>query len=67
MASLKWKNAHSAPKVEGPIRCHKCRLMCRDAEHYLSHKCQSGFELASYDAAQNAPGKVRVNHLPKRT
>ena len=30
-------------KVEGPIRCHKCQLMCRDAEHYLSHlstKCE---------------------------
>jgi hypothetical protein len=30
-------------KVEGPIRCHKCQLMCRDAEHYLRHlsaKCE---------------------------
>jgi len=26
-------------KVKGPIRCHKCQLKCRDAEHYLSHKC----------------------------
>ena len=30
-----------APKVKGPIRCHKCQLVCRDAEHYLSHKCDS--------------------------
>ena len=28
-------------KVKGPIRCHKCQLMCRDAEHYLSHACTS--------------------------
>jgi hypothetical protein len=28
-------------KVKGPIRCHKCQLVCRDAEHYLSHKCDS--------------------------
>jgi hypothetical protein len=41
MASLKWKNANPASKVVGPIRCHTCRLVCRDAEHYLSHKCQS--------------------------
>jgi hypothetical protein len=27
-------------KVLGPIRCHKCQLKCRDAEHYLSHKCE---------------------------
>jgi len=26
-------------KVKGPIRCHKCRLNCTDAEHYLNHKC----------------------------
>jgi hypothetical protein len=26
--------------VKGPIRCHKCQLKCRDAEHYLSHKCE---------------------------
>lgn len=29
------------PKVIGPIRCHKCQLKCRDAEHYLSHKCEA--------------------------
>jgi Pyruvate/2-oxoacid:ferredoxin oxidoreductase delta subunit len=40
MAPLKWKNAHPASKVEGPIRCHTCRLMCRDAATYLSHKCE---------------------------
>jgi hypothetical protein len=27
-------------KVKGPIRCHKCQLKCRDAEHYLNHKCE---------------------------
>ena len=26
--------------VKGPIRCHKCQLMCIDAEHYLGHKCE---------------------------
>jgi hypothetical protein len=25
--------------VKGPIRCHKCQLMCIDAEHYLGHQC----------------------------
>lgn len=29
------------PKVKGPIRCHKCQMKCRDAEHYLSHKCEA--------------------------
>jgi len=41
MASIRWKNTASAPKVKGPIRCHSCRLMCRDAEHYLSHQCKT--------------------------
>ncbi len=27
-------------KVKGPIRCHKCQLKCRDADHYLHHKCE---------------------------
>lgn len=27
-------------KVKGPIRCHKCQLNCRDADHYLSHECK---------------------------
>jgi hypothetical protein len=27
------------PVVKGPIRCHKCQLLCRDAEHYLNHGC----------------------------
>ncbi len=40
MAPIKWKEANSAPKVKGPIRCHTCRSMCRDAEHYLNHKCE---------------------------
>ena len=26
--------------VKGPIRCHKCQLVCRDAEQYLSHACE---------------------------
>lgn len=36
---MTFANASSAApsKVEGPIRCHKCQLMCRDAKHYLSH------------------------------
>ena len=28
------------PEVRGPIRCHVCRLIYCDAEHYLSHKCE---------------------------
>ena len=40
MAPLKRKNARSASKVEGPIRCHTCNLVCSDAEHYLSHTCK---------------------------
>jgi len=40
MATLRWKKVGAAPKVEGPIRCHRCRLMCRDAEHYLQHQCE---------------------------
>jgi len=34
------EHANIPPKVKGPIRCHKCQLKCRDAEHYLSHKCE---------------------------
>ncbi len=30
----------SKPIVKGPIRCHKCQLMCRDAEEYLGHACK---------------------------
>jgi len=33
--------ANTPPKVKGPIRCHKCQMKCRDAEHYLSHKCEA--------------------------
>jgi hypothetical protein len=33
--------ANIPSKVKGPIRCHKCQLKCRDAEHYLSHKCEA--------------------------
>jgi hypothetical protein len=25
--------------VKGPIRCHKCQMLCRDAEEYLNHSC----------------------------
>jgi Zn finger protein HypA/HybF involved in hydrogenase expression len=41
MALMKWKDANHVSKVKGPIRCHKCQLMCRDAKHYLGHKCGS--------------------------
>lgn len=40
MALVKWKDANPASKVKGPIRCHKCQLMCRDGAHYLSHTCK---------------------------
>ena len=36
MAPIRQEEVNSASKVKGPIRCHKCQLMCRDAEHYLS-------------------------------
>jgi hypothetical protein len=42
MAAMRWKNANTAAaKVVGPIRCHRCSTMCRDAVHYLAHKCGS--------------------------
>jgi hypothetical protein len=40
MASLHWKKLSAAHKVEGPIRCHRCRLVCKDAEQYLKHQCE---------------------------
>jgi hypothetical protein len=40
MALMKQKNTELVHKVKGPLRCHKCRMMCRDAEHYLSHACK---------------------------
>jgi hypothetical protein len=43
MTTLQPTRADKTSKVEGPIRCHKCQLMCRDAEHYLRHlsnKCE---------------------------
>jgi hypothetical protein len=40
---VKPAGAKVASKVLGPIRCHKCQLKCRDAEHYLNHKCVSRF------------------------
>jgi hypothetical protein len=29
-----------APIVKGPIRCHKCQLVCQDAAQYLGHSCE---------------------------
>ncbi len=40
MALMKRNDANAVSKVKGPIRCHTCRLMCSDAEHYLSHICE---------------------------
>src|SRR5438270_12715174 len=34
------KRSSPPPQVKGPIRCHKCQLKCRDAPHYLSHRCE---------------------------
>jgi hypothetical protein len=28
------------PVVKGPIRCHKCQLVCQTAAEYLSHTCE---------------------------
>jgi hypothetical protein len=28
-------------KVILSVRCHKCQLMCRDAEHYIGHECKA--------------------------
>ena len=25
--------------VKGPIRCHKCQLICQDGEEYRNHTC----------------------------
>jgi hypothetical protein len=41
MVPMKWKDAKSACKVEGCVRCHKCQLVCSNAEHYLSHECET--------------------------
>jgi hypothetical protein len=48
MASMRWKNATAAAKVVGPIRCHRCSAMCRDASHYLSHKCGSQSQVSPF-------------------
>jgi hypothetical protein len=40
MALTKLNDADPVSKVKGPIRCHKCQLKCRDAAHYLVHKCE---------------------------
>jgi len=60
MAPLRWKDASVASKVEGRVRCHKCRLVCRDAAHYLNHTCGTGVSLTPYGASQYK--KHRVNH-----
>jgi hypothetical protein len=28
------------PIVKGPIRCHKCQLLCQTAADYLNHTCE---------------------------
>ena len=43
-SELPSKAPRTASKVKGPIRCHKCQLKCRDAEHYLSHACKPARE-----------------------
>jgi hypothetical protein len=41
-ATKKEKSVKRTPTpVPGPIRCHKCQLKCRDADHYLQHKCET--------------------------
>jgi len=39
MALVERKTSSVVSKVMGPIRCHTCRLICRDADHYLNHEC----------------------------
>jgi hypothetical protein len=49
MTNSQPSRADKTSKVIGPIRCHTCQLMCRDADHYLSHECKpkpSGHSLA---------------------
>ena len=43
-SELASKAPRTPSKVKGPIRCHKCQLKCRDAEHYLSHTCKPARE-----------------------
>ncbi len=51
------------PKVKGPIRCHKCQLLCRDAEHYLSHKC--GFTRSREDSFRtSSPNGIASRMMP---
>lgn len=38
--TTKTEYSKNPSKVKGPIRCHKCQLVCRDAEHYLNHICK---------------------------
>jgi len=49
-------------KVIGPIRCHKCQLMCLDAAHYLlhlKHKCESKFypDVLAFPSLVSAAGR----------
>lgn len=57
MAAIKWKDAHNASQIKGPIRCHTCRLLCRDPEHYLSHICKAGLSL-------RAERRIRIESVP---
>ncbi len=62
MAPMKWKDASSASEVEGRVRCHKCLLICSDATHYFSHKCETpslSLELARRVTAQEASSELR--------
>ena len=34
------KKSSARCEVKGPIRCHKCQALCRDAVEYLGHKCE---------------------------
>jgi hypothetical protein len=57
MALMKRNDANAVSKVKGPIRCHTCQLMCHDADHYLSHKCEpkhSSDWIASHSASTNS-------------
>jgi hypothetical protein len=62
MATMKWKVANPASKVEGRVLCHKCQLACSTAEHYLSHKCETpslNLAMARRFAAQEASNESR--------
>jgi hypothetical protein len=56
---MKAERTRIPPKVKGPIRCHKCQLLCRDAEHYLSHKCDSNRSRDNSSRTSSHNGIVR--------